>query len=584
MSAITSGELIAAMLKAEGVDTVFGIIDGTYFGFYSSLRRVGIRLVTPRHESSAVHAAGAYSRATGKLGVAMASNGPGVANALPGVAVEQGEGHRVLLITSARRTGISYPERGGTFQYFDQVKTISGMAKQSQAVPSAERVPEMMRRAFRASFAGRPGVVHIDVPENIMNGESPYDVSEVRAPHTYRRTTATAADPTQVQQVAAMLRAARTPLIHSGFGAIHAGAFAELRAVAEFLGAPVVTSWAGRGILPETHPLAVAMPFIEANNTLRNNADLILVLGSRIGETDWWGKAPYWARPSQTKTVQVDIDDATLGGTRAVDVAVLADIKVFLTDLLAELQRGGPVVKQPNTWQEMIYKATVALDKKAHKEVKHGLNPGRVPAIAQQVAPEDTLWVFDGGNTAVWSHFYHQTTDVNTVFTTFKFGMLGAGVGQALGVQVAHPDRRVVTLIGDGAMGMHPQELETAVRNNLPVIYVVFVDKQWGMVKMNQQFALKPVKTVAKKLILDEALKPEETINGDLGEIRWDEMARAMGAHGEYVTTEAQFEAALKESLDCGKPAIIHVEVDPVAHMWAPALKNFKDMHAEPKG
>ena len=118
---VPGGEIVARMLAAEGVDTMFGIIDGTYFGLYTSLPTVGIELYTPRHETSALHMAGTYARLTGRLGVAMASNGPGVANALPGVAVEQGEGNRVLLITSARRTGISYPERGGTFQYFDQV-------------------------------------------------------------------------------------------------------------------------------------------------------------------------------------------------------------------------------------------------------------------------------------------------------------------------------------------------------------------------------------------------------------------------------------------------------------------------------
>ena len=584
MAAMTGGELVARMLAAEGVDTVFGIIDGTYFGFYSSLRKVGITLITPRHESTALHMAGAYSRATGRLGVAMASNGPGVANALPGVAVEQGEGHRVLLITSARRTGISYPERGGTFQYFDQVASISGMSKQSQAVPSHERVPEMLRRALRTSFTGRPGVVHIDIPENIMNTDSPYGEGEIRPPHTYRRVTRTAADAAQVQQVADMLLRAQRPLIHSGFGAIHASAFDEVREVAEVLGAPVVTSWAGRGILPESHPQMVAMPFIEANKALRNNADLVMVLGSRVGETDWWGKAPYWGRPGQTHTIQVDIDDATLGGTRAIDVAVLADIKVFMGALLVELQRRTPASRQSDTWSAMIAEQRASLAKKASKPVKHGLHPGKVAGSMQGLVPSDSLWVFDGGNTAVWSHFYHRTSGVNTVFTTFKFGMLGAGVGQALGVQVAHPDRRVVALMGDGAMGMHPQEIETAVRNHLPVIFVVFVDQQWGMVKMNQQFALKPVKTVTKKMLSNSALGPEETINADLGPIRWDEMARAMGGFGAYVSRDGELEPAVGEALASGKPAIIHVEVDPVVHMWAPALRDFKDMHGEPKG
>lgn len=165
------------------------------------------------------------------------------------------------------------------------------------------------------------------------------------------------------------------------------------------------------------------------------------------------------------------------------------------------------------------------------------------------------------------------------LLSTFKFGMLGAGVGQALGAAVAKPEQPVLCIIGDGAMGFHPQEIETAVRNNLHVVYIVLCDKQWGMVKMNQHFALRPLKTMWKK-----TLDPHESINADLGEIRFDLVAKAMGAHGEYVETIDQLEQALLTSISVGKCTVIHTEVDPVKHMWAPGLRYFKDMHAEPKG
>jgi acetolactate synthase-1/2/3 large subunit len=137
----------------------------------------------------------------------------------------------------------------------------------------------------------------------------------------------------------------------------------------------------------------------------------------------------------------------------------------------------------------------------------------------------------------------------------------------------------VYCIIGDGAMGFHPQEVETAVRNHLPVIYIVLCDKQWGMVKMNQQFTLKPFKTLIRK-----SLSPEETINADLGEIQFDRLAQSMGAHGERVARLDQLRPALERSIASGKCAVVHVDVDPVAHMWAPSLKHFKDMHLEPKG
>jgi len=157
--------------------------------------------------------------------------------------------------------------------------------------------------------------------------------------------------------------------------------------------------------------------------------------------------------------------------------------------------------------------------------------------------------------------------------------LLGAGIAQALGAAVAHPGQPVCCIIGDGALGFHPQEIETAVRNRLRVIVLVVCDKQWGMVKMNQQFTLKPLKTMIFK-----SLGPDETIKTDLGEIEFDKLAQAMGAHGERVADPAQLRPAIERALACGGPAVIHVDVDPVKHMWAPGLMHFKDMHLEPKG
>ena len=157
--------------------------------------------------------------------------------------------------------------------------------------------------------------------------------------------------------------------------------------------------------------------------------------------------------------------------------------------------------------------------------------------------------------------------------------MLGAGLGQTLGACVARPESQVYCIIGDGAFGFHPQEIETAVRNNLKPVFLVCSDKQWGMVKINQQFALKPLKTMIKK-----SLGPDETIKTDLGEIEFDLLARSMGGHGERVSDPAELAPAIERSLASGKCAVIHVDVDPVKHMWAPGLLHFKDMHKEPAG
>lgn len=578
MAEMSGGELIAKMLKEEGVKVVFGIIDGTYFGFYSSLKKYGIRLIGPRHETSAVHMAAAYARLTGELGVCMASNGPGVANILPGIAVENVEGNRVLVITSARRVGIMYPDRGGTYQCFDQTGVIRPMAKYSEHVPNFGRIPEMMHTALRISWSGRPGVVHLDVPEDIMNTR--VKASPGLLPrHRYRSVEPASPSEDQVERAARMLLSARMPLIHAGSGVIHALAFEELARTAELLDAPVTMSWCARGAAVET-PRVFPMIDVAMNNKLRNDADVVLTLGSRIGETDWWGKAPYWKHPSQQKMIQVDLDSRWIGGNKPVDLGIQADARVFLQMLNEKLKRAKvPSRKtQIQKYHEERNKERAKLAINL-KDQSAPMYPGHMAAIARSVFPEDTILIADGGNTTIWANFFWDIRKPNTLLSTFKMGMLGAGVAQALGACVARPKSPVLCIIGDGAMGFHPQEIETAVRNNLKPVYVVACDRQWGMVKMNQQFALKPIKTIIKK-----SLGPHETINADLGEIRFDLLAESMGAHGERVSTPAEYKKALERSIASGKCSVIHVDVNPVKHMWVPGLIYFKDMHKEPKG
>ncbi|HLA76376.1 MAG TPA: thiamine pyrophosphate-binding protein [Vicinamibacteria bacterium] len=583
MSEMSGGEVIARMLKAEGIRHLFGIVDGTYLGLCVGLREEEIALISPRHETSAAHMAGAYARLTGGLGVCMASNGPGAANLLPGIAVEQGEGNRVLAITSSRRTGITGPERGGTYQYFDQTGVIGKMAKWSERVPSFERLAERLRAALRASWEGRPGVVHLDVPEDVMNGRVKADLT-FWEPARYRRTAALPPPDDQLDQATDWLLTADRPVLHAGSGVIHAGAFEELRAVAELLRAPVTTSWGGRAAIAETSEVAFPMIHVELVNEIRSQADLVLALGSRLGETDWWGKAPYWGSSRKQRLIQVDQDGQVLGANKPADLPVLAEVRVFLRRLHERLlARQGEIPSAKRNKSLEGYRAERA---KARRKLDAALgdrsgpmNSGHVAAECRQFFGDDAILVADGGNAAVWANFYHEVRKPNTLLSTFKFGMLGAGCAQALGAAVARPQAPVYCITGDGAMGFHSQEVETAVRNRLTPIYLVLCDRQWGMVKMNQQFALKPLKTLLLK-----SLKADETINTDLGEIRFDLLAQSMGAHGERVSEPDQLRPALERSRASGKCAVIHVDVNPVSHMWAPGLLHFKDMHQEPKG
>lgn len=582
MQRVVGGEVVAGMLAAEGVDTVFGIVDGTYMGLFSSFEKYGIALRSPRHETTAAHMAGAYARATGKLGVCMASNGPGVANILPGVAVENGEGNRVLLVTSSRRQGITYPDRGGTYQYFDQCAVIRPMSKWSGHAANFERVPEMMHRAFRIAWRGRPGVVHVDVPENVLNGTFEIEDAWRQVPSTYRYTGIAVPDPSRIEEAVDLLVRAARPMLHLGSGVVHADAHAEVVALAELLQAPVTTSWGAQSAIPDGHPLSIPLSALELVDSARAEADLLLVLGSRMGETDWWGRGRRWGGTGKT-VVQVDTDEEILGLNKRLDVAVLGDVGAFARQAAAALREHA--ISSERLQARRGWVTTLEARK---KELRHELDvallhdgspmhPAHVPHVASRVLGDDAAVVVDGGNTAVWTTMYHVRTAPNSLFSTFKFGMLGAGLGQALGVKVAYPERTVYCIIGDGAMGMHVQEIETAVRERLAVLFLVLCDRQWGMVKLTQQFGLGSLRDVL-------GVQREGTINTDFSEVRFDEVARAMGAHGERVSAPGDLEPALRRALGSGRAAVVHVDVDPVQHLLAPGLLHFKEMHQEPVG
>ncbi len=580
---ITGGEAIAKMLKNEGIEVVFGIPDGTYGGLINNFKKYGIKMITPRHESCGVHAAGVYAKLTGKVGVAIASNGPGCAAALSGIAVENAEGHRVMVITSSRRTEIIYPDRGGSYQVIDQTGIIRPMSKYSESANLVERVPEIVKQAFRKCFEGRPGVVHIDCPETIMNGKYDYPESDFLPPHTYRRVAPIQPNDSQVKQAARMLIDAKFPILHVGTGVQHCRAYEELELVANLLQTPVTSSWSARGSLCEGNSLSVPLTAIELNDDLRRDADLVLCIGSRVGETDWWGKSSNWGTLDSQKWIQVDIDEAAIGRTRPVDLGIYGDAKLFLRNLYEELKTMQNQVNTAarkerfNTHLSKAEKVRAKLDKHL-SDMESPMNSAHLADLCKKNFASDSIAIFDGGNTAVWGQFFYKCTTPGNGISTPKMGMLGAGVAQALGAAVARPDKQVYCIIGDGAFGYHPQEVETAVRNNMNITYIIAADRQWGMVKINQQFNSKPIKTILKKEF-DE----DELVNSDFGEIKWDKMAESMGAIGFRVDNVKDLDSALAKCAATPGCKVVHVDVDRTKHMWAPGLQAFKKMHNEPK-
>jgi acetolactate synthase-1/2/3 large subunit len=363
---------------------------------------------------------------------------------------------------------------------------------------------------------------------------------------------------------------------------VHAGAAHLVEELVRTLRAPVTASWGGRPAIDARLPNAIPIlpPLIDQ---VRQGADVVLALGTRFGETDWWGKPPYWRAPEEQRLIQVDVDEEILGMNKPVDLAILSDARTFLEALLAELKQREPsphlAAREARLTEYAATRKGLAdfLRGAATAEDQAPLHTAHVPLVCREVFDDDAVLVIDGGNTAVWTNLYHENRVPGCTLSTFKFGMLGAGLGQALGVKAALPDRQVYCILGDGAMGYHPQEIETAIRNDLPVVFLVLCDRQWGMVKFGQGMALDPTQMTEKK-----SLPPEQTINTDFEEIRFDLLAQSMGAHGERVSRASDLRPAIERSLASGRCAVIHVDVDPVAHMWAPGLDIFKAMHLEP--
>ena len=279
--------------------------------------------------------------------------------------------------------------------------------------------------------------------------------------------------------------------------------------------------------------------------------------------------------------VQVDIDEEILGLNKAADLAVQADAGRFLAALASELEATPPTGARLRAHRDRTAELVDAaaqvraeLDL-ALSSADRPMHSAHVPTSCLRVFGDDAVYVFDGGNAAVWANFFTEINRPDALLSTFKFGMLGAGVAQALGGQIARPGARVVCLIGDGAMGFHLQELETALRNHLPVTYVVLCDRQWGMVKLTQAVGLDDLRSAI-------GTDQTGTINADFEEIAFDEVARAMGCHGERVADPYELDAVLRRCIDSGLPSVVHVDVDPELHLFAPGLEAFKAMHQEP--
>jgi acetolactate synthase-1/2/3 large subunit len=567
MAQITGGELLLKCLVQEQVKHIFAVPDAGYNPLLGKLKDYGVRLVPPRHEAAAAHMADAMARLTGRPAVCMSGAGPGTANLVSGIATACAEGSPVVAITCNRRRPVIYPDKGGSFQYCNQIDLFKPVTKWNAVVNDWSRIPELVQKAFRMAASGKPGPAQLDVPDDILYAVGDDQTIRVAPPERYRITYRLAGNPELVEEAARMLARAQYPLVHVGGGVKHSKAAAVVRELAEHLGAVVSASAGARGVIAEDHPQCFHC-LSPAVREARKKADVVLVVGTQLGETEFRGQSPDWAKPENQKIIQVDIEPEMIGLNREVDLAIIGDARRVLGDILAQVkqltQARKPVA--PIASLRQTDKAWVEeLMQTANDSVDSPVHPGSMARIVREFFPRESIMVLDGGNNGLYTAHYHAIFNPDCMLWTSKFGHLGTGIPYALGAKLACPDKTVYVVTGDSASGFNLMELETAKREKLPIIVIINCDYQWGMEAPGQ---------------IMEFGGPEHMVGVAHYPIRYDKIAQAMDCHGEYVENVNDLRPALGRALDSGEPSVIHVVTNKEANTWPPGLIEFARVYS----
>lgn len=567
MSEITVGELLVRCLKAEEIELVTGIIDGAHIPIVVHTPKYGIRYVNAHHEEAAVHMAEGYSRIARKPGVVIANPGCGTGNMLAGVVSAHAEGHPIVAIATLRPRLKADPNRGGAWQSADTESMARPITKYAATVRQWERLPEMMRAAFRAAMTGRPGPAYLAIPDELLLEK--IDSSRLPPIHQaarYRVTNLGAGDPAQIERAADLLAGAKRIWLHAGKGVLWADAAKEILALGEHLGACLGSSLGARGAIPENHPHFFHPFDIGGAGLARAEAEVVLVVGGRLGEYDGWGGPPLWGDPARQTTIQIDADPMSIGLNRPVDVAIVADAKAALAALLeAVRKRTGPRAAPPDLARYREKTGETMQHGIAYLGAKctTGVNPGQMVMAVRQKFPPEVITVLDGGNTTLTGVAFHPILSSPSFLYSVKMGYLGTGLPFAIGAKLAAPGRPVCMITGDGAFGFHVMELETAAREELPIVVLVAVDAAWGMEK-------------TAFLAQGYGAADWERRGIDLASVSYDAMARSLGCHGERVERIEELEPALDRSIAARKPAVIHVQVDRELNTKPPGWEQFR--------
>jgi acetolactate synthase-1/2/3 large subunit len=540
---IDGGEMFASMLEREGVENVFGLHGGHIDPIFQACRDHGIRIIDTRHEQAAGHMADAWARTTGRPGVAVVTAGPGVTDIVTAVANAYIDSVPMLVVGG--RYALADDEML-PLQELHGVPLMESITKWRRLVRDPERIPEYVSMAFRHATTGRPGPVFLEIPEDVLAAR--VEEEEVRFPEVYRPEAAPAPPPEAVEKALAILSEAERPVILAGRGVWFARGTEELREFAELTGIPVCANGMTRGAVPEDNPLGVGSFMVAGRSmALAGFPDAALLLGGRLGMFTGGRESII---PSQTKVIQVDIEGEEIGRGRDIDVGIVADCRETLRALIRQAR--GRTFPRRDEWAQKLRQALDAFRGMFANALDSGRRPIHPYHLANEVSAfiaDDGVLVADGGETFVWAEVALSARRPGRYLGHGYLGCLGTGIPFGIAAKLAHPEERVLVLIGDGSVGLNFSEFDTAVRHDLPVVVVVNNDQAWGMCKHGQM------------LILGE----DRIVGTELGPTRYEKAAEALGAYAEFVEEGAEIIPAIERAFASGRPACVNVMTDPDA-------------------
>jgi len=566
MTEITGGQLFARALQAEGIELLFGLPSPESDPLLLELEAHGIRLVPVRHEAAAVHMAEGLYKTTGKVAAVLGNPGPGSANLLPGVLTALHEGVPVLVITSQHRLGIVYPSSPSTFQGQDQLDLFRPAVKWGGPVFEWSRIPEVLRLAFREMWNGRPGPVHVELPAPILYATEDDEAAPVIPPGAYRGTGPQASE-AQLDEAVALLASAERPVVVSGCGVDRAGANDALLEIVELLGCPVLTTMAGRATVRSDHPNYV-FGFGAAGDQVRREADVLLVVGSRVGNLDV-PYEKYWGDPAGQRLVQIDVDPRHLGVTRPLSLGIVADARSALEGIATRLRPMGPPARDAGDlarYRTLDEEVRMAQAAPILEWQGPGIHPAHAVGVIGAVFGGEAVYTVDGGNTSLWAYSVLPPTLPRSYHSILELGMLGTGIPSAIGAKLGAPDREVVCITGDGAAGFNVMEMQSAAREGLAITTIVFAEGSWTMEEPNE------LELYGK------------TFGTAQGTIRWDLVGEGLGCHSEYVDRIEDLEPALRRAQAHDGPSLVCLRTDHDANLAIPQemMARFFEVYSGP--